>query len=1373
MNPNNLSNEESIAINDSNKLDKGIQEKSFKTFKSRYIRLTRLFKVIHQKVNIDINISKKKIEGYTEIKIIPTNKCLKVVKINCHDIKIKEVFVNQHSTNSYIYNNNVFSRHKDFFEEKIDSKKFRIFDMFKNNFSVNQHHVFRNLDYMYNEVKNETNDGQLEEIDIGFENLVIALSDAPVRDITSESETNINEKDEIIKNKENQNDKFLPIDIRIDFVTVNPRSGVNFINNIDSDKRFCHVYTLNTEYNTSTSSWVPCIDDITEKCTWTIELSVPKTIKDIEETNSISTEDHQYENKNNILLDSYIIFDESELVKDDDIENPELVVCCGEMSNIKETLHSSDPKKKIVSWSIYTPISPHHVGWALGCFKPFVFKNDYNETDDDLQEMNSSDEMEKELKFSSFKVYCFSEQFELIKSTFFYVNNALNFFLKKFGAFPFNSMTVIFVKYSAFEYSNFAGLCILNESLLIPSNVIEPMFINTELLLDCLAFQWCGIHIVFQSFDDLWCVVGIRRFIVWQYIKKLMGNNEFRFRIKKLMEMIIDENMDLSPLASYFFRFPVSELDLSFIKLKSLVVLYILDKRMIKTNKSFGLLKVIQKIFLQVISGDLQNGCLSSKYFQHVCEKVSHNKFELFFKQWIYGIGLPHFRITQKYNRKKSLIEMSIHQIQNLKTKVYFPNKKNFVNDSIKHIRKKIIFSDNSFFSGSITIRIHEADGSLYEHIVDLKESHTKIEIQFNSKLKKKKIKDDLNDSGTKFSKLGDVLESPSDILKWGFKEWVRDQDDILFQDPFEWLRVDADFEWITKIDINQPDYMFASQLQYDMDVEAHYDAVIFFGNIEKPNINHCTILTRTIMDDRYYYGVRIAAAESLAKFSKPFNDYIGVKYLINVFKELFCYSKSSILLCNNFNNFKNFFLLKSIPLILSNVKNDKGYVPEFIKKFLFNLIRYNDNSQNQFLDCYFVSNLLKSLTNCFINKNNSYINKLFLKTKNSNSNSKEEIFYTKFLEILDRYHKLDEWIPSYKNIISITCIQQKIKLTLNGFSCISIEDLLYYTLDSYSINIRIEAFLGIFILGGLKNTNILRYFFYTYFFNNQNPYFKTKLINAFFNSICIAAIDGIPLNIDDSEFISEKSDNYNKVNIKNTSNMVIIDDDSNSKFVSKINKNLKKTIENVIKSLRLNYAIGKGLQKVFWYFIHLTLLSIYEKRELYCMCEILFEKIDSFTVTLPISAFSTSDINKKLCLKYRGNGLVVIKKEGRFKIQLASRKLIMKNSNNGQEKTKKNVLLTNSYCINESKSNLNLSLKPQKKLIIKNQVPDPKIEKIEPQPNNLISIKLRNKTQSTTSKSPTLQTTKIGKSFITINNLTIKFSFKGTYKSNFKNLFE
>ena len=138
-----------------------------------------------------------------------------------------------------------------------------------------------------------------------------------------------------------------------------------------------------------------------------------------------------------------------------------------------------------------------------------------------------------------------------------------------------------------------------------------------------------------------------------------------------------------------------------------------------------------------------------------------------------------------------------------------------------------------------MTIRIHEADGTPYEHIVEIKDVVTRIDIPYNTKYKRLKRSRrhkeraattagmELSGEGTDdvlLYCLGDVLQTEEEIKDWKLDEWSKDDDNRMSQESYEWIRMDADFEWLCKIRMNMPNYMFQSQLQQDRDVVAQYE---------------------------------------------------------------------------------------------------------------------------------------------------------------------------------------------------------------------------------------------------------------------------------------------------------------------------------------------------------------------------------------------------------------------------------------------------------------------------------------------------------------------------------------------------------------------
>lgn len=137
-----------------------------------------------------------------------------------------------------------------------------------------------------------------------------------------------------------------------------------------------------------------------------------------------------------------------------------------------------------------------------------------------------------------------------------------------------------------------------------------------------------------------------------------------------------------------------------------------------------------------------------------------------------------------------------------------------------------------------MTIRIHEADGTPYEHIVEIKEAMTKFDIPYNTKYKrlkrsrrqKERTAGPVMDFSAENSDdvllycLGDVLQTEEEVRDWRLAEWSKEEEDNMSQESYEWIRMDADFEWICQMTLKQPGYMYLSQLQQDRDVVAQLE---------------------------------------------------------------------------------------------------------------------------------------------------------------------------------------------------------------------------------------------------------------------------------------------------------------------------------------------------------------------------------------------------------------------------------------------------------------------------------------------------------------------------------------------------------------------
>lgn len=1169
----------------------------------------RNYRIADQSVSIDVDLENREITGSTTITVAPTEPILKFVKLDCRQLQIHNVLVNGKRA-QFTYQDPFKQEYDRFIEKKHE---------FIND--IHQYHFYKNR-----QAKMYTGENTEELTVLMPDNLKLYPQDQAAAGLTPHGGTHTPGSHrtagaEVL---------YTNIKIGIEYSLKNPTSGLHFVGGKGSQlsRNEWYAYTSNSSYGVSTSSWVPCIDSIWDKCSWSLEIGVPKTVKQIGVSRLIGALDPPDQ-------------DEEDEDEDED-ETTEISVIFGDFSGQKESAHSMDLSKKSVSIELYNPTSAHHIGFVVG---PFVAAPLIS-----LQEDEGS--KEKDTTSVPTAVYCFPHQTQDALNTTIFMHKALDFFSKEFGSYPNASCSLIFINDLDVAYNGFCGFSLINDKLLYSLAEIDPMFDSTFTLLISLAEQWSGIYVVPSTYDDLWITVGIAHYMAFQFIKDLMGLNEFKYRIKKQAEQICDADVGKHPLSNPRLSFPISVSDLDFITLKAPIVLFILDRRM--TKQSFGLSRVFPKIFLQCMSGDLPNGSLSTAHFQHVCEKVNHNRLEPFFRQWVHNSGVPIFRVTQRFNKKRMFIEMGIRQVQGQETLQLQPSSETFIADAMNELDPHSDHSSKPYqlFTGPMTIRIHEADGTPYEHIVDLKEGFTRLDIQYNTKYKRlkrsqKQIKSEKEakeaaeeDDQVLLHCLGDILQSEKDVQDWNLTEWTKEEEDRMTNEAFEWIRIDADFEWICKIHLNQPDYMYASQLQQDRDVEAQYESINYFAN-SNPSALYSSILLRTLMDSRYYYGIRTEAALGMARFAKREANYVGQKHLLKAFRSLFCFENSDIPLPNEFSDFPKYFIKKTIIKALSLVNDADGRCPLRVKQFLLSLLKYNQNLNNQYSDVHYMGHLIECLT-CSMLANAAPLNE---------SSNEELAFLQEAIGEISRQQKMDEW--TVNSSVSVVSLRQKLKLVSKGLMKISPEDLLERTRANHLADIRIASFEGLFQMGALKNASILKYFFLTLVFE-RSSYLKRGLVGAFARALGATVVEDCSNDLDEDELSRALDFDAEMADAEAGSGLIVIEEgNTKNAFESRRDAASRETLKGAIELLRRKFGEYRPLKKELWDAARHPLLSIAHKRDLFDIISVVIPAYDTMSVTLSMPR------EKRIVAQNHGSGKVVLKREGYFKISLPKKIVI------------------------------------------------------------------------------------------------------------------
>lgn len=108
------------------------------------------------------------------------------------------------------------------------------------------------------------------------------------------------------------------------------------------------------------------------------------------------------------------------------------------------------------------------------------------------------------------------------------------------------------------------------------------------------------------------------------------------------------------------------------------------------------------------------------------------------------------------------------------------------------------------------------------------------------------------------------------------------------------------------------------------------------------------TILIRTLMDARYFHGIRTMAADGLARCATRDLDMVGLFHLEKAFQEFFCLPNSPMTRTNDFSDRSAYIMQCAIPKAIAKVRDDDGKAPMRVKKFFMDKLKFNDNSNNE-----------------------------------------------------------------------------------------------------------------------------------------------------------------------------------------------------------------------------------------------------------------------------------------------------------------------------------------------------------------------------------------------------------------------------------------
>ncbi|CZS95368.1 hypothetical protein WAI453_011340 [Rhynchosporium graminicola] len=1021
---------------------------------------------------------------------------------------------------------------------------------------------------------------------------------------------------------------FKPLVVSVSFSVHSFREGLHWVGVNESDSRFSHLYTRHSIDRGIASCIFPCVDDSSMRCSWNISIKCSRTLGDaLKRRPRASRKQHHSFTKDSPS-------DEFEVALSEDEKLLEMaVVCSGELTN--ETTDLEDSSKKIVSFHVEKLVAPQHIGFAIGPFEQ-VDLSDFREVEDD-EKLGQGQAV-------PIWAYCLPGRSSQVRHVCAPLAHAVDHFSLTFGTYPFSDYRLVFVDDQINDTEHTASLTVCSNRLLFPETIIDPEVENVRTLVHAVASQWIGVGITPVQPHDRWITIGLSHYITGTFMKTLCGNNDYAFRQKTLSDKLVELDFQRPSIHALGEVLHLGSFEYEFMQLKAPLVMFILDRRLVKATGSTGLTRVINKIILQ--ANTASENTLSTDSFRKLCEKITkYRQLDTFWKEWVLGSGCPRFHITQKFNKKRLCVELSISQKQDT-----MPTQRDLQKDSfLREIKEEVhsIYAPDvqPVFTGPMTIRIHEADGTPYEHIMEIREANQKIDIPYNTKYKRlkrsRKQKERLNAAGADPNAeggedsllycLGDVLQKEEEKEAWDLREWDADTEAKMDMESYEWIRVDADFEWLCERQFpGMASYMYVSQLQQDKDVVAQQESMLWLQTVP-PHPLVSTFLTRTMMDTRYFHGIRTMAALALTTHASPAASFIGLKQLEKAYSELFCYPGSMTPQPNDFSDKRAYKVEMAIIKALSLIRDSNGNCPKKARKILLDVLRFNENSNNQFSDNFKITTLLSALAESLIPKREASN----ILDMGDDEEDPEPMEYRKaVVDELDRYRRNDEWIESYQNCFTVTVLDCKQRLMNAKIIPLNAMEFVQYLHDGNSEYVRIKAFASLIELGYLTNNNIACLLLNAAS-TDPSPHVRRHLFEVFCVGVAAIAFghDKRP-EPSNAKTNGEAAVNGEKDVVMSDSGVVLTGGSDNAEgegdggliIEEDVTRDAEaraaliartKTLDGALAALKVELRDNEVLKEALWEAVKSTVIGFVEQFDILDICQIIYSSVESLTIKL------------------------------------------------------------------------------------------------------------------------------------------------------------
>ncbi|KAJ3113559.1 hypothetical protein HK100_001943 [Physocladia obscura] len=363
--------------------------------------------------------------------------------------------------------------------------------------------------------------------------------------------------------------------IRIEYEISNPTLGIHFVFPEPGLSATVRVNRAELRFNSGKNApenavsiyharfWTPCIDNPQHKTSWTVEIHSPATFPAplIPASANLSKRKRVAASRprqvmaqanGSLVYCGLDLADESWKISryffDGSICASGILIVVG----VFEYYRFDQIISTVMKETVDNMNSPNE--FAIPSNKVPDEENSDDDKDDDKAEKDSSVLQSSNLKNGVLCEVFFPEGFKLeVQATVDFLPHAMEFYEQYTGlSYPFPSLKLIFVHECVNPIFIGAGIVILSSHFLIDEDDIENVYDSRKRFAIILASQWFGQYMTHRNWTDVWLTLGLSKYIAGQFVRKLLGNNEYRYRLDDDMKRCAAMDVGQLPLCPAF-----------------------------------------------------------------------------------------------------------------------------------------------------------------------------------------------------------------------------------------------------------------------------------------------------------------------------------------------------------------------------------------------------------------------------------------------------------------------------------------------------------------------------------------------------------------------------------------------------------------------------------------------------------------------------------------------------------------------------------------------------------------------------------------------------------------------------------------------------